>query len=136
MRFAFFAFVVLTAGSCAHNPVSPSVPTGREFEIKVGDSVSVQGADFDLRFSHVAQDSRCPADAVCVWAGDAEAVFAITRRGSPASPVSLHTEPSRGQQATVGDWTLTLSTLQPYPYSGRPVAASDYKAMLRVDPAR
>jgi hypothetical protein len=136
MRIAPFLVVVLTGVACAHNPVSPSVPTGREFEIKAGDSVSVQGADFDLRFSHVAQDSRCPADAVCVWAGDAEAVFAVTRRGSPSTPVSLHTEPSRGQQATVDGWTLTLSTLEPSPYSGRPVAPSDYKATLRVDPAR
>jgi hypothetical protein len=136
MRLVPFVFVFLTAAACAHNPVSPSVPTGREFELKAGDSVSVQGADFDLQFSHVAQDSRCPADAVCVWAGDAEAVFAVTRRGVPGSPVSLHTDANRGRQATVGDWSLTLSALQPYPYSGRPVAPSDYKATLRVDPAR
>jgi hypothetical protein len=135
MRPALAVVLVLGALGCAHNPTAPSVPVGREFRVAAGDSVSVEGADFTLRFSHVAGDSRCPADAVCVWMGDAEAVFLVNERGRPASPLSLHTEPSRGQQARFDGWTLTLGGLEPYPYSGRPVAPSDYKATLRVDPA-
>jgi len=135
MRSALAVVLVVAAAACAHNPVSPSVPAGQEFEIKAGGSVSVEGTGFDLHFSRVAQDSRCPADAMCVWAGDAEAVFVVVERGRPESSLSLHTDASRGQQATVGDWTLTLHGLEPSPYSGRPVAPSDYRATLRVDPA-
>jgi hypothetical protein len=131
---SFLSVLVLTAAGCASSsPLSPSVPAGREFQVKAGESVSVQGADLGLRFSHVAQDSRCPADAICVTMGDAEAVFEVTRSGRPAGPLSLHTEPGRGQQAVVGEWTLTLNRLDPYPYASRPVVPSDYRATLRVD---
>ena len=133
MRSAIAVVLVLTVAGCAHNPAAPSVPPGREFQLKAGDSVSIQGAGLDLRFSRVAQDSRCPADAVCVTAGDAEAVFEVTLSGRAPGAVSLHTAPGRGQQATVGDWTLTLSGLEPYPHASGPVAPSDYRAMLRVD---
>jgi hypothetical protein len=135
MRTALVVVLAVAAAACAHNPVSPSVPTGREFEIKAGESVSIEGTSLDLRFSRVAQDSRCPADATCVWAGDAEAVFAVVERGRPESSLSLHTDASRGQHASVDGWTLTLRGLQPYPYSGRPVSPADYKATVRVDPA-
>ncbi len=128
------SFLVLTAAGCAmQSPASSSVPAGREFQVKAGESVSVQGAGLELRFSHVAQDSRCPADVVCVRMGDAEAVFAVTASGRPADVVSLHTEPGRGQRAEVGEWILTLSRLDPYPYASRPVVSSDYQATLRVD---
>jgi hypothetical protein len=131
---SLLSFLLLTAAGCAaDNPSSPSVPAGREFQVGAGESVSVQGADLGLRFSHVPQDSRCPADAICVWMGDAEAVFTVARSGRPVEAVSLHTEPGRGQQAVVGDWTLRLSRLDPYPYAGRPIVASDYRATLRVD---
>jgi hypothetical protein len=38
-----------------------------------------------------------------------------------------------GLTMVVGDWTLTLSRLDPYPCASRPVAASDYRATLRLD---
>jgi hypothetical protein len=133
MRSFLSVLALIAAGCAATTPASSSVPTGREFPVKAGESVSVQGADLGLRFSHVARDSRCPADAICVTMGDAEAVFEVTASGRPAGALSLHTEPGRGQQAIVGDWTLTLRRLDPYPYAGRPVAASDYQATLRVD---
>jgi hypothetical protein len=133
LRSPVSVLVLAAVGCAASSPSSSSVPTGREFKVKAGESVSVQGADLGLRFSHVAQDSRCPADAICVTMGDAEAVFEVTRSGGPASAVSLHTQPGRGQEALVGDWKLTLSRLDPYPYAGRPVEASDYRATLRID---
>jgi hypothetical protein len=128
--------VLTTAVACAaSNPASSSVPAGREFQVRPGESVAVQGTDLALRFERVAQDSRCPADAVCVTLGDAVSVFSVTRGGQPADSLSLHTEPGAGQQGTIGDWTLSLTRLEPYPYASRPIEPSDYRATLRVDRA-
>lgn len=66
--------------------------------------------------------------------GDATAVFVVTGAGESAT-VALHTEPGDGQQARVGTWTLNLARLDPYPYAGRPITPSDYRATLRVDSA-
>jgi len=126
--------VLTTSAACAKNPAGPSVPTGREFQVRAGESVAIQGTDLGLRFEGVAHDSRCPADVVCVQMGDAVAVFAVTKGGHKVESLSLHTEPG-GQQGTVGDWALTLTRLEPYPYVSRPIAPSDYKATLRVDRA-
>jgi hypothetical protein len=129
-----FIAVLLTTG-CAGNPAGPVVSTGREFPVRVGESVTIQGASLGLRFESVASDSRCPADAVCVTIGDAVAVFSVTQDGRPAERLSLHTEPGEGQERRVGEWVLTLVRLDPYPYVGRPIQPSDYVATVRVDPA-
>jgi hypothetical protein len=48
---SFLSALVLSAAGCAADrPSSASVPAGREFEVKAGESVSVPGADLGLRF--------------------------------------------------------------------------------------
>lgn len=91
------------------------------------------GTGFAVRFDTVANDSRCPGDAVCVTLGDAEAVVTVTQDGRPSVPLTLHTAPGEGQRASVGALTLSLTHLDPYPYSGRPVSPKDYRASLRVE---
>jgi hypothetical protein len=132
-RSSLAVLTLAVSAACANNPAGSSVPTGREFRVRVGESATIQGTDLGLRFERVANDSRCPADAICVTLGDAVAVFSVTRGGRPAGSLSLHTEPGAGQRATVGEWTLTLTRLDPYPYASRPIAPSDYRASLRID---
>jgi hypothetical protein len=121
--------------ACADNPTGASVSTGSEFQLKAGESVAVEDAGVDVRFDLVASDSRCPADVVCVQLGSAEAVFTVTELGRPATSLTLRTSPRDGQRAAIGSWTLTLTRLDPYPYSSPPTPSDDYRAWLRVDPA-
>ena len=125
--------LLLLAG-CAENPVGPSVVAGQEFQLRPGESVGLQGTDLRVQFETVASDSRCPADALCVTLGDAEAILTVARVSSPATSVTLHTAPDQPRRTSVGDWSLTLTRLDPYPYAGVRIAPRDYRATLRVDP--
>jgi hypothetical protein len=127
--------LAIALAACAENPTGASVDTGSEFQLRAGESVAVEGADLGLRFDLVASDSRCPADAVCITLGDAEAVFTAAEAGRAPTSLTLHTATRDGQRATVGAWTLTLIRLDPYPSSGRPISPGDYRASLRVDPS-
>lgn len=124
---------LLTLAACVQNPAGSSVATGSEFLLRAGESATVVGTSLSVRFDLVATDSRCPADAVCVTLGDASAVFSVSDRGGPSASLTLRTAPGEGRSAVVGDWTLTLTRLDPYPYSSRPIQASDYQVWLRVD---
>lgn len=125
--------LLLLAG-CGANPAGPSVVTGQEFQLRTGDAVAVEGTDFGVRFEAVASDSRCPADAICVTLGDAEAVFTVVRV-SGATSVTLHTAPGEARHSSVGEWSVSLTRLDPYPYAGVKIAPRDYRATLRVDRA-
>ena len=127
--------LTLALSACASNPTTTEVASGSEFLLRAGQTATVEGAQLDIRFDVVASDSRCPADVVCIQLGAAEAVFTMTEAGRPATSLTLRTSPRDGQRATVGPWTLTLVRLDPYPYTSRPIDASDYLAFLRVDPA-
>ena len=127
--------LTLALAACASNPTITEVATGSEFLLRPGQSATVEGAQLDVRFDVVASDSRCPADVVCIQLGTAEAIFTASEAGRPDTSLTLRTSPRDGQRATLGAWTLTLVRLDPYPYTSRPIEASDYRAFLRVDAA-
>ena len=55
-------------------PATPSamrtVALGAPIELSVGEVVAIDGTDDAVGFFGVIADSRCPIDAVCVWAGE------------------------------------------------------------------
>ena len=118
-------------GTDAKVQTSPSVTqreVGQAFDMKIGETVSV--GDLRLTFRSVEGDSRCPIDAVCVWAGDAEIALKI-EQGSQAAVAALHTtlEPKKTE------WngsTIALVSVSPSRNSAKDIDPADYRARLMV----
>ena len=88
-RFPAILAVVLIAAclgaTCGGNPTEPTaVPLGQPFDLRAGQSAVVPGG-LKVTFDRVVSDSRCPIDAICVWAG--EAVIALKLSRGFAAPV-------------------------------------------------
>jgi hypothetical protein len=112
-------------------PGSPTPPAASSVVLAIGQTVAVPDTTLSVRFSAVPNDSRCPADAICIQLG--EAVVALEALiGSSASHLELRTSDA-GRVAQVGSYRIELSTLLPYPYSNRAIDPADYRATLRVE---
>jgi hypothetical protein len=108
---------------------------GREFEVKVGRVVTLDGGGLRVRFARVASDSRCPVDVDCVWAGNAELVFEVGgrgRRGKRTVRLNTNASPERPGEVRYGRYTLKLVGLAPRPRGNRKVAPGRYTATLLV----
>jgi hypothetical protein len=101
---------------------------GRAFDMKIGETIAV--GDLRLTFQRVVNDSRCPIDAVCVWAGDAEIALRI-EQGSQAAVAALHShlEPRR---TVWNGYTIQLVSIAPSLSASSPVDPSQYRAQLLV----
>ena len=117
-------------GSATAQTNQPAVQReiGRAFDIKIGETIAV--GDLKLTFQRVANDSRCPIDAICVWAGDAEIALRI-EQGSQAAVAALHThlEP---KQTVWNGYTIQFVSLAPSQSSASPIDPSRYQAQLVV----
>lgn len=94
----------------------------------VGERATLAGGS-QLTYLRLVNDSRCPPDVRCVWAGDAEIRLRLQPTRGTASELSLHTSPlrDRGQtEATVGGLRIALQSLE------RGIAP---KATLAISPA-
>jgi hypothetical protein len=120
---------------CSDAAAGQTARVGREFRIKVGRVVTLDGGSLRVRFARVASDSRCPSDVDCVWAGNAEVLVEVGGRGWRGRRVlTLNTNAGTqgGSEGRHGRYTLRLAGLSPQPRSGRKIAARQYTATLLV----
>jgi len=116
--------------SCAGSPTKPGVPFDEPFTLAVGESASFDGVRLTVQFTGVTGDSRCPADAVCIQGGDA--IVHVRVSTGVTGEYELHTGDSARGAATHGSFRISLVNLQPFPFSGRTIAQSEYRATLTV----
>lgn len=133
---------VLLACCGAPDAVVASVPGGgaanavrleREFKLRPGQQVSVKGTKLRIKFTAVNEDSRCPLDVTCVWAGNAMIRLWITSgRGGKALILNTNKSSTLSDEAQFQGFKLRLVTLSPYPRTDQKIAPSDYTATLLV----
>ena len=85
-------------------------------------------------FDSVLSDSRCPANAICVWRGTAIAKFSFTANGN-VYPLTLATSAFNGvpSDTVVTGYKIKFLDLSPYPgtYTS-PLPAGDIKADVEI----
>ena len=119
------------APGCSAGPIQPSrIAFGQSFELRAGAS-AVLTDGLTIVFDRVKSDSRCPADAICISAGDAVVALAISRPGEARAERDVHSD-SGGSRVTYLTYTIRLEALAPYPLASRPTRPEDYVAKLTV----
>ncbi|MBD3218924.1 MAG: hypothetical protein GF310_11665 [candidate division Zixibacteria bacterium] len=93
------------------------VQVGETVDIGYGNSVYVPEADLTISFNGKVADSRCPINAYCVWAGQAEAEFTI-RKGDGMPVISRAIQspnPNLTKPAIYPGYEIRMVGLHPYP---------------------
>lgn len=123
--------LLVTIAACSGSPTQPDrARTGQPFDLGVGQTATTTD-DLRIRFDTVRSDSRCPMDALCVRAGEAVIAITLSLPGEAAVGRELETVPAKAQ-TTFSRFTITLSSLAPYPRSDRQIQPNDYIATFIV----
>jgi len=75
----------------------------------------------NVTFKGISEDSRCPKDVNCIWAGVAVAQLEVMGTVTRPATLSLASTENKGrnyhQSAKFNGYTITLAEVQPYPGS-------------------
>ena len=128
---------LLTLGVCGQpRPFDPEIEVQLDepFPLRMEQAAEVTGTPIRLRFEEVLEDSRCPADVVCVWAGNARIRLIVEAAAEPAE-LLLNTglEP---RSAPAEGYLVSLEGVQPATHSARTIQPADYIVTLRVSIAQ
>jgi hypothetical protein len=130
MKPTVFLPIVIAASAACSSAVAPgrdassvgssaqSAPRTDSLTIRLGQSASIDGGRLEIKFDARVADSRCPANAVCVWAGDVHARITTRVSGGAANTSDLHSllEPSK---LKIDRYTISMIGMTPYPGTGR-----------------
>jgi hypothetical protein len=106
------------------------VPLNQQFTLAPGDVATVQDTSMRIQFLAVANDSRCPADALCITGGDA--LVQIRVRDNNLNDYELHTGDESRAVISHNGFRIALMQVQPYPFSSRTIRPEDYRATFTV----
>jgi hypothetical protein len=115
-----------------------AVRLNRPFTLKTGQQVTAKGTRLRIKFAAVEEDSRCPANVTCVWAGNAAVRLELSTDGRDRESLTLNTARSStlvGERQYRG-YTVRLVGLNPYPQSAQKIAAHDYVVTLLISKGR
>jgi len=106
------------------------------FTIGYQEKVSWEEDDnVNVQFNRVLADSRCPIDAICVWAGRVEVEITFSQPGSTETKVVAlgdMTNSDYSDTATFGDYSVKLLHVAPDALSDVVIPQSAYKPRLEV----
>jgi len=131
LHFLVFLCIILPASSCSGLD-DVQARLNEEFCVSIGQRVSVTGEDLAVSFEEVTEDSRCPADVTCVWAGRVSCVVELTHTG-PSYRMTL-TEPGLTSEYTgeeYGEYEFAFH-VTPYPEPGKKIANDTYRLHLII----
>jgi hypothetical protein len=127
-----FLAIVLAAPSCGAGPGDVQARLNEEFSLSMGQSALITGENLAIRFEEVTEDSRCPREVTCIWAGRVTCMVEITHAGSSyrmaLTELGLSDEYSR---ESYEGYELAFH-VTPYPEAGKKITRDTYRLHLII----
>ena len=122
--------MVILAAACTLSAELPG-----EVVLKPGETASHASGSITVTFVEVREDSRCPADAVCVWAGQVKVLLEVAY-GTETQQYTLTLDTlleGDVNSVSIGGVTITLVQVDPYPLASQPADPADYRITLDIE---
>ncbi len=124
--------LLISSPGCAPVQTAAIVEPGVSFTLAPGQTAAVKGTDTRITFKGVREDSRCPVDVTCVWAGDAKIEIVISRNGAVDDTRILSITPPNNE-ARVESLRIRFVSLAPVPRQADGNAPRNYRAEFVAD---
>jgi hypothetical protein len=98
------------------------------FDLRIGETAYVADTRLTIRADSVPEDSRCPTDVVCAWAGNARIALTV-RHDSDVDRVNLNST-LQPRAVTRHGYTLELVDVRPPRHSTQAPAPASYIVRL------
>jgi len=128
MRALFLSLILtLTFGAF----VSVEAQTVQRASVRVGKETKVSRTNLKIKFAKFIEDSRCPTDATCVWAGNAKIQIKVTGKRGASKTFEINTN-LQPQTVTFDGYEIKLTDLTPKPASNIRINPNGYTASFEV----
>lgn len=122
-RFAAIAATVLALSACATTGRPTPLPDGSD--VALGQRAMVDGPIVEP--VKVLEDSRCPMNARCVWAGRVRLQMAWIRGNGEKQPFEV----TLGESVQLADGQFTLESVRPDKRTDVTIKPADYRFSFR-----
>ncbi len=115
-------------------PNSVSVSLNSEFGLKPGQVAVIESEKIKIQNLQVEEDSRCPADVQCVWAGQVKVKVNVVKNQQDLGEFNLISQAGAEDLGvkTFDGYGIKVIEVAPYPKQNQKPEPSDYVVTLVV----
>ncbi len=112
-------------------PPEIEVQLNEVFQLALGQTARLPSENLSIAFQAVVEDSRCPVNVQCVWAGNASVTLEVVQAGQSNKTLTLNStiEP---HAANYGNFRIRFEDLKPQPQADRTIQPGEYRLSLSV----
>jgi len=129
---SIITILILPLAACGSTPTEVYADLGEEFSLSIGQSAIIKGQALRITFEDVIEDSRCPSDVTCIWAGRVSCIIKLV--GGSSQYRMVLTESGLTDQytsETYREYQLAFN-VRPYPEAGQSILRDEYRLQLIV----
>jgi hypothetical protein len=106
-----------------------STVSAKQIQVQINSETRING--LRITFIDMLEDSRCPSDTQCIWAGNAKIKIGISNAGRLAKQFELNSS-LKPQSVIFSGYEIKLIKLTPVPRSNIRIRKDGYIATLSV----
>ena len=111
--------------------IQAAAQSNQRISIRINRLKPIAGSRLLVKFISLMDDSRCPTDANCVWAGNAKIKILVARRNGASRMFELNTN-LKPQIISYAGYEFKLEDLTPKPATNIRIDRNGYTATLAV----
>jgi hypothetical protein len=128
---------LLLSGCLGIQQADVNAELNEEFSLRVNQTAYIESEDLLIKFTEVAQDSRCASDVQCVWAGIASIKVKGFKNNQDTGGfmhlvLTTQTRKANFSDLDGNEYSIELVKLDPYPVSTKSIKLDEYVATLKI----
>ncbi len=130
-------FILLGCGE-GENPspepeTSPTHTLDSQIKLATNQNLTIESEGLSVKFLKVTEDSRCPSDVTCIWAGQVGILVNVSQNGKDLGDINLILGPNKElAEKKVNGYIIRLVEVVPYPISTKKIEPSDYTITIVI----
>lgn len=108
-----------------------SAVSAAQVEVQIGHEKRVANGGIRLKFVDMVEDSRCPSDTQCIWAGNAKITVSLSNGGRRPKIFEINTG-VKPQTIVFAGYEIKITKLTPHPASNIRIRKDGYVATFSV----
>lgn len=117
MKYYLYIIIATSALHSCSKSIEPLTLGTFELTLRESRKGNFNGDNLKFSFDSLVSDSRCPANAMCVWQGTAVAKFSFSKNGLTHNfnLSTLNMPPTYQKDTTIAGYKIEFMNLSPYP---------------------
>lgn len=139
-EFIILSLILITFLGCSESKdtfaepeTSSTYKLDKQIKLVINQNLIIESEGLKVKFLKVTEDSRCPSDVTCIWAGQVGVLLNVSQNDKDLGNINLILGTDKGlAEKKVNEYLIRLVEVAPYPVSTKKIEPSEYTITIII----